>query len=354
MLLFSYFKNNHGYYFGGSQFLLGLLPVLTLLILSGCGNYTAVRGVPIKQVSPEQYKSFTYSESHPVEGTPSYKIGNPYKIKGTSYYPKVDYEYNEVGIASWYGAEFHNKKTANGEIYNQNSLTAAHRTLPLPSIVIVTNLENGHSLKLRINDRGPFAKGRIIDVSKRAAEILGFSEQGTAPVKVQIVATESRKLAELLDGKSEIIARNNTLTQLSGQKLVLPTRSETKFQTLPPPTEQSVAGKEQDDFLLAQRGPETKRKPVAKVSETKLSANIDFSQRIFIQVGAFSEEENLKRALLTLAEFGYPVSMQDVGKDSLRRVLLGPLDTLDKDTIEELIDKANQQGFPEAYIFVMQ
>ena len=116
-----------------------------------------------------------------------YKVGNPYQIKGVWYYPKESFDHVETGIASWYGRQFHLKKTANGEIFDMNELTAAHRTLQMPSFVQVTNLENGRSLKLRVNDRGPFAHGRIIDVSRRAAQLLGFERQGTARVRVQIL-----------------------------------------------------------------------------------------------------------------------------------------------------------------------
>ena len=112
-----------------------------------------------------------------------YKVGRPYQIKGTWYYPAENFKYVETGISSWYGPKFHGRKTANGETYNMNDLTAAHRTLPLPSMVRVINLNNGRSLKLRINDRGPFARGRIIDVSRRAAQLLGFQRAGTAKVR---------------------------------------------------------------------------------------------------------------------------------------------------------------------------
>ncbi len=132
-----------------------------------------------------------------------YKIGNPYKVRGKWYYPKEDYNYSETGIASWYGEDFHAKKTANGEKYDMNALTAAHRTLPLPSIVKVTNLQNGRSLVLRVNDRGPYASNRIIDVSKRAAGLLGFQTQGTTKVRVEVMEKESKALkAALVGGKS--------------------------------------------------------------------------------------------------------------------------------------------------------
>src|ERR1700744_5792728 len=95
-----------------------------------------------------------------------YKVGNPYQIQGTWYYPREQPDYDETGIASWYGPNFHGGRTANGEIFDENALTAAHRTLPMPANVRVTNLENGKSIVVRVNDRGPYAKGRIIDVSK--------------------------------------------------------------------------------------------------------------------------------------------------------------------------------------------
>jgi rare lipoprotein A len=143
-----------------------------------------------------------YSQASAITGQGgTYKVGNPYKIMGKWYYPKEDYSYSEVGTASWYGKDFHAKKTANGEKYDMNSLTAAHRTLPLPSIVKVTNLENGRSLVLRVNDRGPYAKNRIIDVSRRASQLLGFYTQGTTKVRVEVMEKESKALKAALTGE---------------------------------------------------------------------------------------------------------------------------------------------------------
>lgn len=143
-----------------------------------------------------------YTQASAITGQGGvYKVGNPYKIMGKWYYPKEDYSYSEVGTASWYGKDFHAKKTANGEKYDMNSLTAAHRTLPLPSIVKVTNLENGRSLVLRVNDRGPYAKNRIIDVSRRASQLLGFYTQGTTKVRVEVMEKESKALKAALTGE---------------------------------------------------------------------------------------------------------------------------------------------------------
>src|SRR5271167_4908118 len=128
---------------------------------------------------------------HYVAGQPTYRVGEPYQIKGVWYHPAVDYNYDSTGTASWYGEQFDGRYTANGEIFDLNQLTAAHHTLPLPSIVQVTNLENGRSLTLRVNDRGPFARGRIIDVSRQAAQLLGFERQGTAKVHVRLLEPDT-------------------------------------------------------------------------------------------------------------------------------------------------------------------
>ena len=125
---------------------------------------------------------------HTSTPSPHYKVGNPYQVGGRWYYPKHDPDYEAVGVASWYGRDFHGRPTANGEIYDMNRMSAAHTTLPLPSIVEVTNLENGRKIKVRVNDRGPFARGRVIDMSRAAARRLGFEQNGLARVRVRYVA----------------------------------------------------------------------------------------------------------------------------------------------------------------------
>ena len=113
------------------------------------------------------------------------KFGTPYTIDGITYYPDADPFYDTTGTASWYGPGFHGGVTANGEVYDMTAMTAAHKTLPLPSYVRVTNLENGREIVVRLNDRGPFAKGREIDLSFAAAEKLDMIDQGSAQVRVQ-------------------------------------------------------------------------------------------------------------------------------------------------------------------------
>ncbi len=119
----------------------------------------------------------------------THKIGRPYTINGITYVPRHEPDYNRVGLASWYGAQFHGRRTANGEVYDMNRLSAAHPTLPLPSYVRVTNLDNGIVRIVRVNDRGPFVPGRIIDLSSRAARELQFRSRGLARVRVEYVSS---------------------------------------------------------------------------------------------------------------------------------------------------------------------
>src|SRR5947199_1735458 len=154
--------------------------VLGLAILAGWVAGCATEGPPERT-----------TRARPSGGG-AYRVGVPYQIGDSWYYPHEQPDYDETGIASWYGPTFYGKPTANGELYDGDGLTAAHRTLPLPVNVRVTNLDNGKSLVVRVNDRGPFARGRIIDVSKHAAELLGFYAQGTARVRVTYLGRADR------------------------------------------------------------------------------------------------------------------------------------------------------------------
>ena len=126
----------------------------------------------------------------PQSARNGYKLGSPYEIDQVWYYPSYDPHYDRTGIASWYGPAFHGRPTANGERFDMNAVTAAHPTLPLPSRVRVTNLENGRQLEMRVNDRGPFVDGRLIDLSRRAAQLLGFHRKGLAKVRVEYLGLD--------------------------------------------------------------------------------------------------------------------------------------------------------------------
>jgi rare lipoprotein A len=151
------------------------------LLLAHCSNSSRVDSR--YGVSPS---ARVVDPGEPVpKGGGTYRVGSPYVVGGRVYVPEENTHYQAVGLASWYGDDFHGRYTANGEIFDLNGVSAAHPTLPMPSYVRVTNLANGRSLVVRINDRGPYAGNRILDVSVRAAKLLDFYHRGTTRVRVE-------------------------------------------------------------------------------------------------------------------------------------------------------------------------
>jgi rare lipoprotein A len=134
-----------------------------------------------------------------------YKVGQPYVVLGRRYVPSDDRDYDERGIASWYGPGFHGKSTANGERFDADTLSAAHKTLPMPSFVEVTNLDNGRKLTVRINDRGPFVGDRIIDLSRKSAQLLGLDRAGTGRVRVRRVYPDAKEMARISRGQGAVV-----------------------------------------------------------------------------------------------------------------------------------------------------
>lgn len=167
-----------------------VLPVLAGLVVAACGSKppprTASAAPPPRNLEVSDDTSAVARDAAKLGKWPV-KIGKPYQVAGITYYPADDRDYKEEGVASWYGPGFHAGSTANGERYDQDDLTAAHRTLPMPSWVRIENLDNGRTLTVRINDRGPFARGRIIDLSRKAAQLLGVDRAGTARVRLRRV-----------------------------------------------------------------------------------------------------------------------------------------------------------------------
>ncbi len=172
------------------------------LALANCSSGLSSRVDPKYGVSSS---ARLVADGQPVpKGGGVYRVGKPYMVAGREYVPQEDINYSAVGLASWYGDDFHGRYTANGEIFDMNSLSAAHPTLPLPSYVRVTNLNNHKSLVVRVNDRGPYVGNRLIDVSVRTAKLLGFYGNGLTKVKVEYVGraplegSDNRKLAATL------------------------------------------------------------------------------------------------------------------------------------------------------------
>jgi len=240
----------------------------------------------------------------------NFKVGNPYKVAGKWYRPVESYTHEESGIASWYGPNFHGKPTANGEVFDQNELTAAHRTLQLPSLIRVTNLENGRSLVLRVNDRGPFSRGRVLDVSKRGAELLGFKNQGTARVKIQVLSQESRAIAEAArrgeDTSGIEVAMNERV--MSGRMPAPPTgqapmEPKTGYQTASTTSGAPVQSVEVADLQPPQGvsghnvGGRFYPDPVVKQVPVQPTT-------IYVQAGSFTDKGNAERLASKLGVYG--------------------------------------------------
>ncbi|MGH1398689.1 MAG: septal ring lytic transglycosylase RlpA family protein [Alphaproteobacteria bacterium] len=228
-----------------------------------------------------------------------FKVGSSYRIAGKRYTPRETYNHSETGKASWYGPNFHGKMTANGETFDKFEMTAAHRTLQMPSIIRVTNLANGRNAVLRVNDRGPFSKGRILDVSERAAEVLGFKQNGTTQVRVEVIGDASRQVANL--------AKQGHGTQGFEVALNKPT-------PVIQPQTKPIA-------LTAQTPHLPSPKPV------KVASLLD--PGIYVQAGSFGQRgsaDALARQLQTLGQVN--VSPANVNGSQFYRVRFGPFESV--------------------------
>lgn len=251
-----------------------------------------------------------------------YKVGKPYQVAGVWYYPREQPDYDETGIASWYGPGFHGKITANGETYDQNALTAAHQTLPMPVKVRVTNLENGRSLIVRINDRGPFVNGRVIDVSRRTAQLLGFDTKGTAPVRVQIVDGGGTQ------GRTFVAAKPFTSDEEKKQVAAAPSAG-VSSQALPGSVKDTRPQRAAPRPPLSQLALAPSPAPVAAAPVVELQP-IPPTRNIFVQAGAFRDPGNAYRLKVRLASFvpGIMVSPIWVSGHQLFRVRVGPISSV--------------------------
>ena len=274
-----------------------LLGTAVVFGLGGCGGGgngqpLGERVIPLGQPVPK--------------GGGRYQIGQPYDVAGLTYTPREDPAYDRVGSASWYGELFHGRRTANGEIYDMDRLSAAHPTLPLPVYARVTNLNNGRSLVVRINDRGPFARDRVIDLSRRSAELLGFRNQGTATVRVKYLGRaplngdDSYELSYLASqnwarvaakGKSQTVA----LSTIASKERV-------KAKPSGNPALALNAGKQQPAATLA---------PQVTGSIAARTKTAPQAQGLMVQAGTFRSKDNAERARATLSAIA-PVDVASI------------------------------------------
>lgn len=270
-----------------------------------------------------------------------YKVGNPYQIDGTWYYPKEQPDYDETGIASWYGPTFYGRQTANGETYNAGDLTAAHRTLPMPVNVRVTNLDNGKSILLRVNDRGPYARGRIIDVSEAAAKLLGFYGAGTARVRVTYVARATRPNGQPLpsDTPPEIA---NAVPAVPTADVVAKPLDAVPDAKVAPPVRMASLPQPAPDPVPAEAGV-----PTGQVIQVAVPS----STHLYVQVGAFSSYEN---AMRLREQLGGNLQISTTKKDgkTLYRVRTGPMNSTPE--ADAALAHLSELGSNDAHIVVDQ
>lgn len=312
------------------------LPALRRVLLAVVAPLWLLAGCAETELAVHTAKQFGRGDGVGDRGR--YKVGRPYKIKNVWYYPKVDYAYREEGIASWYGPGFHGRPTANGERFDQYAMTAAHRTLPLPSVVRVTNLENGRSIKVRVNDRGPFAHGRIIDLSRAAAESLDFRRQGIARVLVEIVEHESRVLAgATMTAEAALDAPDAVPIAAVAARPLEPLAAARPIPVAASPRGQGglAAGPADPAPLRARivalpsRGSaRAMTRPVTTPPTMQPAAAATPLSGLFVQAGAFSEAHRAHRLRQDLAAMG-DVSVAPVIVDGQQfyRVRIGPMPT---------------------------
>ena len=277
------------------------------------------------------------SGSYTTSSAPHYKIGQPYKVNGHWYTPAANPNYDETGVASWYGRDFHGQHTANGEVFNMNGMTAAHKTLPLPSLVRVENLDNGRSVVVRVNDRGPFVGGRIIDLSREAARRLGYEEKGTARVRVRYlgpaplpgappmpamqVAAHSNPVPARPQPAIELAAIDTCVRSDAAPAIATPATSPTLASAAPPtPTMAPAANAE----------------PVRPL--------------YIIRVAALSRLDNIETLRAALAPIG-PLRLARVERDdgsALYRVNMGPYP--DQNAAADRLEAVREAGYADARI----
>ncbi len=288
------------------------LLVVSGLALSGCSS----KRDPFAGVASPMYKG---SGQVPLGGGRSV-VGKPYSVAGLRFVPRADPKYDRKGVASWYGKQFHRRMTSNGEWFDMNHLTAAHTTMPLPSYAKVTNLENGMEVIVRVNDRGPFVGNRIIDMSKRSAEAIGFKEQGTAKVRVQYIGPAPND-----DTGPHLMAMNQELERGTPLRKII-----------------AAADRNHGQTQVAQAPIETVEEPVQAVS----------ADDYYVQAGLFANPNNALRAKTRLSGLG-PVLVTPVSNasGSFYRVSVGPMP--EANAMAALAD-VHAAGLPDARLVVAQ
>jgi rare lipoprotein A len=312
------------------------------------------------------------SGSRNVAQRGTYKIGAPYKIDGVTYTPQEEFNHVETGVASWYGPGFHGKSTANGEPYDQSARTAAHRTLQMPAIVRVTNLDNGMSTVVRINDRGPFARSRIIDLSRTAAQELDIVRNGTGHVRIEQLQAESLAVKDVAIAGGGPAEQQAAVAQASSGRYA-PAAAQAPVQTAaynPPPVYAQPAyaqpapapvyaqpAQTQPVWPTNQRGPAADPAPAyvpasaggPTVASLASGSTLQPASGFYVQTGAFTTPENAERQRGAVSSYGATeVSQGSAGGRDVYRVRVGPYTTPDAAGI--VADRLKRSGYGDARV----
>jgi rare lipoprotein A len=301
--------------------------------------------------------------SRPAPSSPGggrYKVGDPYQVAGFWYVPKEQPNYDETGIASWYGDAFQMQPTANGETFDMNAISAAHATLPLPSIVEVTNLDNGRKLKVRVNDRGPFVGGRVIDLSRAAAHELGYDNQGLARVRVRYVGPATLeqpntglRYASAGPAKPLYPIRQDAYAapqpyaaQPYGRAPVEPVSQDVPFYTPPVPKAPVAVAQ---STLAPITGSDLPPLRPAVTAAPIVAASAAAAGVYRVQAGAFSDRDNARRVANSLGMTGQ-TSIESVERNGviLYRVMLPG--SADESQAFALRDRVASLGYGEARV----
>lgn len=326
------------------MYLKKILFLSCVVCLVGCSD----NGVLFRSVG-------SYNQSKPV-GT--YLVGSPYEVDGIVYTPAEDYDYFDSGDAFWYSEDKNHPLTANGEMYDKNKMTAMHKTLPLPSIVKITNLNNQMSAFVRVNERGPYDNNRIMDVSEATARYLNFSKTKVTPVQIEIMVLESQKLKEqlnkthsnkilsLVDTSQKETSKNITPSEiiLDADKILYPGLKEEKIENL--------KLKQQDNHTSSSKTLLKQKASADIIVQPKQNAVLyagSGKEGYYVQIGAFSKENSVRKIRQKLKEYNN-LKVKDKYKNGqlLHYVRIGPFETQNKAL--KILDKIHNEGYADATI----
>jgi rare lipoprotein A len=315
---------------------------LTLTLLSSCGSFDGKGDGRLEQAPPAPDAPASGVSDFPV------RLGTPFQVGNTTYTPADVPAYDEVGYASWYGAEFQGRNTANGEVFLPSAVTGAHKTLPMPSYVEVTALDSGRTILLRVNDRGPFANDRLIDLSEGAAKQLGIAGQGVAGVRVRKVNPPEQDRAMLRSGQSAATRMDTpeSLLKVLRDKLGKLPRP-TSIASAPRPVAtpaatgtRPAAPARSGDGRFVREGASTSQ-PAPRAASTAPDAG---AAEYVVQIAAFSSRA---RADDLARKVGGRVAVSGDGR--LFRVRYGPFATEAEG--QQALASAQKRGYPQARLF---